>query len=41
MRAVFDQLVTWLGPGAAYERWKKTPEYPQWLEETGQALRFH
>jgi hypothetical protein len=26
-----------VGPGAAYERWKKTPEYQQWLEETGQA----
>jgi serine/threonine protein kinase len=25
-----------VGPGAAYERWKKTPEYQQWLEETGQ-----
>ena len=26
-----------VGPGAAYERWKKTPDYQQWLEETGQA----
>lgn len=25
-----------VGPGAAYERWKKTPEYQKWLEETGQ-----
>jgi len=25
-----------VGPGEAYERWKKTPEYQQWLEETGQ-----
>ena len=25
-----------VGPGAAYERWKKTPEYQQWLKETGQ-----
>src|SRR5262249_22236447 len=25
-----------VGPGAAYERWKKTPEYRQWLKETGQ-----
>ena len=25
-----------VGPGAAYERWNKTPEYQQWLEETGQ-----
>jgi hypothetical protein len=23
-----------VGPGAAYERWKKTPEYLKWLEET-------
>jgi hypothetical protein len=21
-----------VGPGAAYERWKKTPEYQQWLK---------
>jgi hypothetical protein len=26
-----------VGPGAAYERWKKTPAYQQWLNETGQA----
>jgi hypothetical protein len=25
-----------VGPGAAYERWKKTPEYEQWLKETEQ-----
>ena len=25
-----------VGPGPAYERWKKTPEYQQWLKETGQ-----
>jgi hypothetical protein len=24
-----------VGPGPAYERWKKTPEYKQWLNETG------
>jgi hypothetical protein len=24
------------GPGLAYEKWKKTPEYQQWLQETGQ-----
>jgi hypothetical protein len=24
-----------VGPGPAYERWKKTPEYQQWLQETG------
>lgn len=23
-----------VGPGPAYERWKKTPEYRKWLEET-------
>ena len=25
-----------VGPGPAYVRWKQTPEYQQWLEETGQ-----
>jgi hypothetical protein len=25
-----------VGPGAAYERWKKMPEYQQWLKESGQ-----
>ena len=25
-----------IGPGAGYERWKKTPEYQMWLEEIGQ-----
>jgi hypothetical protein len=25
-----------VGPGAAYERWKKTPDYQAWLKETGQ-----
>ena len=25
-----------VGPGAAYERWKKTPDYQQWLQEIGQ-----
>src|SRR6185369_7933420 len=25
-----------VGPGAAYERWKKTPAYQQWLKDTGQ-----
>jgi hypothetical protein len=24
-----------VGPGAAYEKWKKTPEYQQWLADTG------
>lgn len=28
--------VTLVGPGPAYERWKKTPEYQQWLKDTGQ-----
>ena len=23
-----------VGPGAAYERWKTTAEYQQWLQET-------
>lgn len=25
-----------VGPGSAYERWKQTPEYQDWLKETGQ-----
>jgi hypothetical protein len=25
-----------VGPGEAYERWKKTPDYQKWLKETGQ-----
>jgi hypothetical protein len=25
-----------VGPGEAYERWKKTPDYQEWLKETGQ-----
>ena len=25
-----------VGPGPAYERWKKTPEYQEWLKDTGQ-----
>ena len=25
-----------VGPGPAYERWKKTPDYQQWLKDTGQ-----
>ena len=25
-----------VGPGAAYERWKQTPAYQQWLKHTGQ-----
>jgi serine/threonine protein kinase len=24
-----------VGPGEAYERWKQTPEYQEWLKETG------
>jgi WD40 repeat protein len=28
-----------VGPGPAYERWKQTPEYQQWLKDTGQARR--
>jgi hypothetical protein len=26
-----------VGPGAAYERWKTTPEYQQWLKDSGQS----
>jgi hypothetical protein len=25
-----------VGPGPAYERWKQSPEYQEWLRETGQ-----
>jgi hypothetical protein len=25
-----------VGPGEAYSRWQKTPEYQQWLKDTGQ-----
>jgi hypothetical protein len=28
-----------VGPGPAYERWKKTPEYQQWLRDTGQVKK--
>jgi len=28
--------INFVGPGEAYERWKKTPDYEKWLEETGQ-----
>jgi hypothetical protein len=28
-----------VGPGKAYERWKRTPEYQQWLEDTGQVKK--
>lgn len=28
-----------VGPGLAYERWKQTADYRQWLNETGQAGR--
>jgi len=24
-----------VGPGAAHEGWKKTPEYRQWIKDTG------
>lgn len=27
-----------VGPGEAYERWKKTPEYQDWLRETSQLM---
>jgi hypothetical protein len=26
-----------VGPGPAYERWKKTPDYQKWLKETGKS----
>ena len=25
-----------VGPGPAYERWKKTPEYQEWIKDSGQ-----
>ena len=25
-----------VGPGPAYERWKKTPEFQRWLKDSGQ-----
>jgi hypothetical protein len=28
-----------VGPGPAYERWKKSPEYQQWLKDTGQVKK--
>jgi hypothetical protein len=28
-----------VGPGAAYERWKATPDYQQWLKDTGQVKK--
>ena len=28
-----------VGPGPAYERWKKTADYQQWLKETGQVKK--
>ena len=28
-----------VGPGPAYERWKKTPEYQQWLKDTNQVTK--
>jgi hypothetical protein len=31
--------VDFVGPGPAYERWKKTPEYQQWLKDTGQVKK--
>jgi uncharacterized protein (TIGR03067 family) len=27
-----------VGPGPAYERWKQTPDYQEWLKDTGQVL---
>jgi hypothetical protein len=28
-----------VGPGEPYERWKQTPEYQQWLKDTGQVKK--
>jgi hypothetical protein len=28
-----------VGPGPAYERWKKTPDYQEWLKESGQVKK--
>jgi hypothetical protein len=28
-----------VGPGAVYERWKKTPDYQQWRKDTGQVKK--
>ncbi|HEY7422645.1 MAG TPA: hypothetical protein VH682_00160, partial [Gemmataceae bacterium] len=28
-----------VGPGSAYERWKKTPDYQRWLQVTGQGKK--
>jgi hypothetical protein len=28
-----------VGPGPAYERWKKTPAYQQWLKDTAQVKK--
>lgn len=32
----FGADIDFVGPGAAYERWQQTPEYQEWLKETGQ-----
>ena len=31
--------IEFVGPGAAYEKWKGTPQYEQWLKDTGQPER--
>lgn len=31
--------IDFVGPGPAYERWKKTPEYQQWLKDSGQVKK--
>jgi hypothetical protein len=28
-----------VGPGKAYERWKQTPDYQQWLQDTGKVKK--
>jgi hypothetical protein len=35
----FGADVDLIGPGPAYERWKKTPEYQQWLKDTEQVKK--
>ncbi len=30
-----------VGPGEAYERWKKTPQYQEWLKEIAASSKDH
>jgi hypothetical protein len=36
-RQDFGANIDFVGPGAAYERFKQTPAYQQWLKDSGQA----